>query len=50
MSIEKEKYIDKASNLKIEDGYSTTYQTCIQLSIKIKKLEARIIELEKQKI
>ena len=39
-------FIDKASKLKVEDGYSTTYQTCIELSIKIKELEAKIEELE----
>lgn len=39
-------FIDKASQLKVEDGYDTSTQTLIQLSVKIKDLELRIKKLE----
>ena len=44
-----DEYINKAANLKNEDlkQYETQYATLIQLSVKIKELEAKILKLEK---
>ena len=40
-------YIDRAESLKDSElTFSTEYQTIIELSVKIKELEARITELE----
>lgn len=53
--VDKGEFIEFASNLKVEGdlilgigGPSTTMQIIIELCIKIKELETRIIELEKR--
>lgn len=45
--VDKNSYIDFAANLdKAEVTHTTPMRVCIELSIKIKELEARIQELE----
>ena len=42
-------FIEKELRLKVDDGYDTSMQTLIQLSVKIKELEERIKKLEEVK-
>lgn len=45
--VDKGKFIDFAVNIKDNEGLNTAMQCIVELSVKIKELEARIIELEK---
>ena len=47
--VKRGEFINFASNLKIEDNYSTTMQCVIELSKKVLLLEERILKLEEVK-